>query len=79
MDLDYRKVCIFGVFVSVIIFILMLIYVWNFTIDDAFISFNYGVHLANGFGLVWNIGQSPVEGYTNFLWVLIIAILSLLK
>ena len=79
MDLDYRKVCIFGVFVSVFIFILMLVYVWNFTIDDAFISFNYGMHLANGFGLVWNIGQSPVEGYTNFLWVLIIAVLTLLN
>ncbi len=57
----------------------MLVYVWNFTVDDAFISFRYSEHLANGFGLVWNIGQPPVEGYSNFLWVLIVALLFLLK
>ena len=73
------KFYIIGIVVSIIIFSLMFIYVWNFTVDDAFISFNYGLHLANGFGLVWNIGQPPTEGYTNFLWVLIIACLFLLK
>ncbi len=79
MDITSKKLCIVSVFVAVILFILMLVYVWGFTVDDAFISFNYGVHLANGFGLVWNIGQPPVEGYTDFLWVLIIAVISLLK
>jgi hypothetical protein len=79
MELNTKNICIIGIFVSVILFILMLVYVWNFTIDDAFISFRYSEHLANGFGLVWNIGQAPVEGYTNFLWVLIIASLFLLK
>ena len=73
------KFYIIGIVVSIIIFSLMFIYVWNFTVDDAFISFNYGLHLANGFGLVWNIGQSPTEGYTDFLWILTIAFLFLLK
>ena len=79
MELNTKNICIIGVFVSVILFILMLVDVWNFTVDDAFISFRYGEHLANGFGLVWNIGQPPVEGYTNFLWVLMIASILLLK
>ena len=79
MEFKTKNICIIGVFVSVILFILMLVYVWNFTVDDAFISFTYGGHLANGYGLVWNIGQPPVEGYTDFLWVLITAILFLLK
>lgn len=49
---------------------------WNrFVQDDAFISFRYAQHLVEGHGLVWNIGENPpVEGYTNFLWVLLIAV-----
>ncbi|MGP8023474.1 MAG: hypothetical protein ACLQG5_13865 [Methanobacterium sp.] len=78
MELNTKNICIVGIFVSVILFILMLVYV-NFTIDDAFISFRYSEHLISGFGLVWNIGQSPVEGYSNFLWVLMIAVLFLFK
>jgi len=40
--------------------------------DDSFISFRYAKHLAEGQGLVWNPGDR-VEGYTNFLWVLLMA------
>ena len=45
----------------------------RFVCDDAFISFRYAQHLAEGQGLVWNPGER-VEGYTNFLWVVSIAI-----
>jgi arabinofuranosyltransferase len=45
--------------------------------DDAMISMRYARNLANGFGLVWNAGQPPVEGYTNFLWTLWMALLHL--
>ncbi len=40
--------------------------------DDAFISFRYARNLADGMGLTWNPGER-VEGYTNFLWVVIVA------
>jgi len=40
--------------------------------DDCFISFRYARHLVDGEGLVWNPGER-VEGYTNFLWVLLMA------
>src|SRR2546426_6673593 len=40
--------------------------------DDSFISFRYARHLAEGHGLVWNPGDR-VEGYTNFLWVVLMA------
>lgn len=46
-------------------------YWWLF--DDAMISMRYGKHLAEGVGLVWNPGER-VEGYTNFLWVLVMAL-----
>ena len=39
--------------------------------DDAFISFRYSKNLAQGQGFRWNPGGEKVEGYTNFLWVLI--------
>lgn len=42
-------------------------------IDDAFTSFRYAKNLINNYGLVYNQGEH-VEGYTNFLWTLIIAI-----
>jgi hypothetical protein len=45
---------------------------YYFLSDDAFISFRYANHLVQGQGLVWNPGER-VEGYTNFLWVLLMA------
>ena len=42
------------------------------TVDDAFISFRYAENLVAGNGLVFNPGER-VEGYTNFLWVVLIA------
>ncbi len=40
--------------------------------DDAFISFRYAENLVRGYGLVYNPG-ARVEGYTNFLWTLLLA------
>jgi arabinofuranosyltransferase len=53
----------------------LLLHAWHyaFLTDDAFISFRYARNLATGHGLVFNPGLEPVEGYTNFLWVLILA------
>lgn len=42
--------------------------------EDAFISFRFARNLVEGHGLVWNVGEPPVEGYTNFLWVLLSAL-----
>jgi hypothetical protein len=47
---------------------------WPYTMDDAYISLRYADHLARGWGLSWNPGQDPVEGYSNFLWVLWMAL-----
>lgn len=44
----------------------------RFVQDDAFISFRYAENLCNGLGLTFNVGEY-VEGYTNFLWTLLIA------
>lgn len=49
-----------------------------FLTDDAYISFRYARNLADGDGLVFNPGYERVEGYTNFLWVLMLAGLNVL-
>jgi len=41
--------------------------------DDAFISFRYADNLVHGLGLVYNAGER-VEGYSNFLWTLWVAL-----
>ncbi len=41
-------------------------------IDDAYISFRYTQNFIRGHGLVFNAGER-VEGYTNFLWTVLIA------
>jgi len=45
-------------------------------VDDAYISARYARNLANGSGLVYNRGNGlePVEGYSNFLWVILLAL-----
>jgi len=45
---------------------------WYWTSDDAFITFRYSENLANGLGAVFNPGEK-VEGYTNFLWMIILS------
>ncbi len=45
--------------------------VHRFTTDDAYISFRYARNFARGLGLVYNPGER-VEGYTNFLWTVIL-------
>ena len=41
--------------------------------DDAYITLAYSKNLASGEGLVFNPGER-VEGYTNFLWTLILSV-----
>jgi arabinofuranosyltransferase len=42
-------------------------------VDDAYISFRYADNLVAGHGLVFNPGER-VEGYTNFLWTVLLAL-----
>jgi hypothetical protein len=46
-------------------------------VDDAMISMRYARNLAQGHGLVWNVGEAPVQGFTNFGWTLYMGFLHL--
>src|SRR5262245_52039452 len=47
---------------------------YNFVTDDAYISFVYSRNLAEHGQLVFNLGD-PVEGYSNFLWTVVLGAL----
>ena len=49
----------------------------DFTQDDAYISYRYVENFTEGHGLVFNYGER-VEGYTNFLWIMILSLTTLL-
>jgi len=46
-------------------------YLW--LTDDTFVTLRYIKHFLNGDGLVYNTGEY-VEGYTHFLWLIILAV-----
>jgi hypothetical protein len=46
---------------------------FDFVSDDAFISFRYAKNLAEHGELVFNLGER-VEGFTNFLWTILLAL-----
>src|SRR5262245_40789538 len=48
-------------------------FIYDFITDDAYISFVYARNFAEHGELVFNLGQY-VEGYTNFLWTVLIGI-----
>ena len=53
-------------------FVAGVLVVLEFIKDDAYISWRYAHNLVTGNGLVFNRGEH-VEGFTNFLWVLVVA------
>src|SRR5258708_5218192 len=65
---------------------IFLIYRSSFTIgqttyyslvDDQMISMRYAKNLAHGAGLIWNANGERVEGITNLLWALYMAVIHL--
>ena len=59
------------------------IYIWRLgnlsahPAEDAAILMRYAQNLASGHGIVWNVGENPVEGATDFLFM--VAVGSLIK
>jgi arabinofuranosyltransferase len=48
-------------------------FTFHFLTDDAYIAFRYASNSLAGRGLVWNPPPfQPVEGYTSFLWVILL-------
>lgn len=41
--------------------------------EDALMLMRYATHVAQGHGIVWNIGDRPVEGATDFLYLIVLS------
>jgi len=75
-----RPSCLAVLGAAVLILVALSYSYYAFTIDDAYISLRYARNLASGHGLVFSAdGTAPVEGYTNFLWVVLESALFLLN
>lgn len=68
-----RKIASFYLSLAIGIFAVYKAYLYHWVCDDAFISFRYAKNLKDGLGLVYNAGEF-VEGFTNFLWTILISI-----
>jgi len=71
MNLNFNRRDAGFLTVLIIIFLGLCTQFFWFTLDDAYITLRYSKHLAEGYGIVWNIGVDPVEGYTSFLWMIL--------
>jgi len=59
---------------------LYLVFHFNFLSDDSFISFRYSENLVNGYGFRYNLHENPpIEGFSSPLWVLVIALLKIIR
>jgi arabinofuranosyltransferase len=63
-----------GYVLLVLVIALASRYAWSlvWASDDAYIAYRYATNFAHGDGLVFNLGER-VEGYTDFLWTVIVA------
>ncbi len=44
--------------------------------EDAAMLMRYSQHVTEGYGIVWNVGEQPVDGATDFLFMLVLAALA---
>lgn len=67
----FQKVLLFLTASTLFFFLCVVDYFAVF--EDGFISFRYAQNLAEGHGLVFNVGEM-VWGYSNFLWTVLLAL-----
>ena len=65
----------------VILFILLCIpnLISHLILDDAYIFLRYVRNFTTGHGIVWNIGEKPVEGFSSFLYFILLSIISFIS
>jgi len=56
---------------ALLLFFLVAAAYCNDSLDDPYITYRYAHNMARGYGLVWNVGEPPVEGYTTFFWAVL--------
>jgi arabinofuranosyltransferase len=67
-----------GPLLAVLVFVAVALPFAGFLEDDALISATYSARLLEGHGLTW-VDGNRVEGYSNLLWVLTLALIGLVE
>ncbi|MBN1221225.1 MAG: glycosyltransferase family 39 protein [Anaerolineae bacterium] len=67
-----RQAAVIKLLLILLLFMFHVGLVWDFFVDDSCITFRYVRQWTHGNGLVYNVGER-VEGYSNFLWVALLA------
>jgi hypothetical protein len=74
-DMTPRQARLTDLAISTLLIACTLYYSWRFVdfsippFEDAAMLMRYAQHLAGGHGIVWNIGEAPVDGATDFLFM----------
>ncbi|MEM6344925.1 MAG: hypothetical protein AAF927_13625 [Bacteroidota bacterium] len=69
MKLESKRIAFFLSFLFSIFYIFQLDILLNVPAEDAAILMRYAQNLGEGEGIVWNQGKSPVDGATDFLFL----------
>ena len=72
MHIFKRSLFLGGIIIILTVYLYQISYYWHYTNDDAYITLRYSRLLASGDGPYFNRGEH-VEGYTNFLLMLILS------
>jgi hypothetical protein len=72
-NLSHKYLMWVALVISITVIAVHNISIYPWMLDDAFISFRYAENLSSGYGPVFNPDER-VEGYTNFLWVILLAL-----
>lgn len=54
-------------------FVVKFLHPGSYPFEDAAMLMRYAVHIAQGNGIVWNVGAPPVDGGTDFLFMIVLA------
>jgi arabinofuranosyltransferase len=60
-------------FAGIVIYAISTVGLWRVPFEDAAILMRYADNLAHGHGIVWNVGEHPVDGATDFLFMIVVA------
>ena len=72
------------IIIAIYLFLLLTLFVLlcmpnllsHLILDDAYIFLRFVRNCLNGYGIVWNIGEHPVEGFSSFLYFFLLLAIS---
>lgn len=67
------KVVLAIILLATVIYAAVFLRAGGYAQEDAAMIMRYAEHLSGGDGIVWNIGEKPVDGATDFFYLLLVA------